>query len=55
MTTVVTSINFDNFSYVQREMVVPKDFVVSVNIGPISFQKKVEHVDLGLAITKLYF
>ena len=55
MTTVATSINFENFSYVQREMVVPKDFVVSVNIEHISFQKKVEHVDLWLAITKPFF
>ena len=37
------------------EMVVLKEFELSVNIESISFQTKVEHVDLRLAITKSYF
>ena len=37
------------------EMVVLKEFELSVNIESISFQTKVEHVDLWLAITKSYF
>ena len=36
------------------ETVVLKEFELSVNIESISFQTKVEHVDLWLAITKSY-
>ena len=36
-------------------MLVLKEFELSVNIESISFQTKVEHVDLRLAITKSYF
>ena len=35
-------------------MVVLKEFEVSINIESISFQSKVEYVDLWLAITKLF-
>ena len=37
------------------EMVVLKEFELSVNIDSISFQTKVEHVELQLIITKSYF
>ena len=37
------------------EMVVLKEFELSVNIESISFQTKVEHVDLWLAITEYCF
>ena len=37
------------------EMVVLKEFELSVNIDSISFQTKVEHVELRLVITKSYF
>ena len=37
------------------EMVVLKVFELSVNIESISFQTKVQHVHLWLAITKPYF
>ena len=37
------------------EMLVLKEFELSVNIESISFQTKVEHVDLWLAITEYYF
>ena len=37
------------------EMVVLKEFELSVNIESISVQTKVEHGDLWLAITKYYF
>ena len=36
-------------------MVVLKEFELSVNIDSISFQTKVEHVELQLIITKSYF
>ena len=36
-------------------MVLSKEFELSVNIESISFQYKVEHIDLWLAITKSYF
>ena len=36
-------------------MVVLKEFELSINIESISFQTKVEHIDLWLAITKSYF
>ena len=36
-------------------MVVLKQLELSVNIESISFQAKVEHLDLWLAITKSYF
>ena len=37
------------------EMGVLKEFGLSVNIESISFQRKVEHVDLWLATAKCYF
>ena len=36
-------------------MIVLKEFELSINIESISFQTKVEHIDLWLAITKSYF
>ena len=36
-------------------MVVLKEFELSANVESISFETKVEHVDLWLAITKSYF
>ena len=39
----------------QTKMVVSKEFELSVNIESVSFQSKVEHIDLWLTITKSYF
>ena len=39
----------------RTKMVVLREFEVSVKIESISFQTKVEHVDLRLAITKHFF
>ena len=38
-----------------NKMIVLKELLLSVNIGSISSQKKIEHVDLWLAITEYYF